>query len=716
MQWVDAKPHLHSVRLGGIEQFINHFKRCQGIEMPLFLWGDEIECGVFQRNDHGHYDLSQTAALRDQLKELEATHADLPIGCEWQPEYGSWMIESVPRNPYGSYISDLLNVEKSMMLRRKRLHYALPMGQIAPTVTTFPMLGVAGYAHTLPQGPIAGSSLVADTVIGQHPRFAALTANIRCRRGRQANITIPSASAQAQTQSIEMDAMAFGMGCCCLQITMQCNNQQESRFLHDQLAILAPIFQALSASSPVFHGQLAGTDSRWEVISAAVDDRTPAEAGIGPGQPDEHMAGQGVRRIQKSRYSSVSLFLHEGKDDEERDRLSALNDLAVEMDEQVLAMTEAAGMDSALCKHLAHLFIRDPLVIFDDAIALDNSQSLVSPSPTPHPHRLIPFLQDHFENIQSTNWRSMRWKPPSLNVGLTRASHPADSMEQQDYEDMDHNILMEDRQQFSPTSPDLQAHGPGWRVEFRPLEVQLTDHENAAYAILTVLTARYLLAKAQEIYLPMSLVEENMRRAQGKDAVLTQRFFFRRDAFRTQGTSQFRVPAREEMEIAELSVDEIINGEVSGVFPGLLAVLRGYIASLGCDAEHLHQELSSYLSLLSDRAAGRLPTAARYMRSFIEQHPAYNGNGTLTPAIADNLLDHCEDIGMGRLAAPALYGVHHTVRIIDQIDEEDLMFANFTCFVRPVALLTPITLPEESKEPVKPKRRRKVPREGNIRF
>ena len=27
---------------------------------------------------------------------------------------------------------------------------------------------------------------------------------------------------------------------------------------------------------------------------------------------------------------------------------------------------------------------------------------------------------------------------------------------------------------------------PGWRVEFRPLEVQLTDFENAAFAVLYV--------------------------------------------------------------------------------------------------------------------------------------------------------------------------------------------------------------------------------------
>jgi hypothetical protein len=34
--------------------------------------------------------------------------------------------------------------------------------------------------------------------------------------------------------AIHMDAMAFGMGCCCLQITFQAKDMDESRFMYDQ--------------------------------------------------------------------------------------------------------------------------------------------------------------------------------------------------------------------------------------------------------------------------------------------------------------------------------------------------------------------------------------------------------------------------------------------------------------------------------------------------
>lgn len=73
-----------------------------------------------------------------------------------------------------------------------------------------------------------------------------------------------------------------------------------------------------------------------------------------------------------------------------------------------------AGIDHLLAQHVAHLFIRDPLTLFEEKIHLDDANE-----------------SDHFENIQSTNWQTMRFKPP-------------------------------------PPNSDI-----GWRVEFRPMEVRL---------------------------------------------------------------------------------------------------------------------------------------------------------------------------------------------------------------------------------------------------
>lgn len=51
----------------------------------------------------------------------------------------------------------------------------------------------------------------------------------------------PKNSIETTRVAVHMDAMAFGMGCCCLQITFQAKDVDESRFIYDQLAVMAPM-------------------------------------------------------------------------------------------------------------------------------------------------------------------------------------------------------------------------------------------------------------------------------------------------------------------------------------------------------------------------------------------------------------------------------------------------------------------------------------------
>jgi glutamate--cysteine ligase catalytic subunit len=68
----------------------------------------------------------------------------------------------------------------------------------------------------------------------------------------------------------------------------------------------------------------------------------------------------------------------------------------------------------------------------------------------------------------------------------------------------------------------------GWRVEFRPCEVQFTDFENAAYTIFIVLLTRMVLSFSLNLYMPLSKVDENMATAQERDACRKGVFWFRR--------------------------------------------------------------------------------------------------------------------------------------------------------------------------------------------
>ena len=117
------------------------------------------------------------------------------------------------------------------------------------------------------------------------------------------------------------------------------------------------------------------------------------------------------------------------------------------MDDSVYERLQSAGFDRLLARHFAHLFIRDPIVVYAELINQDDSKS-----------------SDHFENIQSTNWQTMRFKPPPPNSSI------------------------------------------GWRVEFRSMEIQLTEFENAAFAIFVVLLSRAILSLNMNLYIPLSLV------------------------------------------------------------------------------------------------------------------------------------------------------------------------------------------------------------------
>lgn len=58
--------------------------------------------------------------------------------------------------------------------------------------------------------------------------------------------------------------------------------------------------------------------------------------------------------------------------------MDKLNDLDANIDEEAFKMLIDSGVDHSLAAHIAHLFVRDPLVIFDDAVVLDDSTAMVS--------------------------------------------------------------------------------------------------------------------------------------------------------------------------------------------------------------------------------------------------------------------------------------------------------------------------------------------------
>lgn len=600
MPWGEAVDVMRYVREHGIEQFLAILSACRDIQGDAFRWGDEVEHGLFRLEGDGP-DRTVKVSLRspELLAELQEGEQDV----KWVPEYGRWMLESTPPRPYDG-VAGVLSLEPQLRLRRARLAASLREGEVAPTITSMPLFGVGDFCQ--PSAPAGGevmqSLFVPDCVMNPHPRFPALSKNIRQRRGSKVDIRRPllvdslthstardSAAPAPQTVGqadamgeVYADSMAFGMGACCLQVTMQAASLDESLRLYDQLAPLAPLMLALTAATPFMRGWLCDDDVRWGQIAQSVDDRTLPERGLPGGQPDARLAGEGVRRLRKSRYDSIDCYIGEDS--------ARFNDVPLALDDEHVQRLREAGTGEQLAKHVAHLFARDPLVMFGDRLELDDGREV-----------------DHWENLQSTNWQTLRWKPPPPQKGALPCSH-------------DDHI--------------------GWRVEFRSMEVQLTDFESTAFIAFIVVLSRAILELDLDLRIPMSKVEENMDAAQRRDAYVSERFWFR---------------AGPDGEAAKMSLDQILSGSADGSFAGLIPLCRKYLATSTCDARE-QAAIERYLDFVGRRAAGSTMTAASWMRRFVMSHPSYERDSRIPSAAAHDLVRAAAEIGAEQRACPEVLG------------------------------------------------------------
>lgn len=581
---------------------------------------------------------------------------------QWNPEFASYMVEGTPGVPYGvdgQLLTSLCSIEESMRYRRSEVQSALQPDESVMSITSFPRLGCRDFTHPIcqpqPNTSASGSLFFPDEAIyNGHPRFKTLVRNIRARRKRKVIINLPifrdintpnpfmemfndeESRRAMKPDHVYMDAMGFGMGCCCLQITFQATHIEEAKVLYDQLAPITPIALALSAGSPVYRGYLTDVDCRWNVISCSVDDRTPEESG------QSSTFKESVVKIPKSRYDSISTYLsRQGQ---------KFNDIPLVFDKSYYDLMVANEVEPAIARHIAHLFIRQPITLYMEKLEQTDEEL------------------DHFENIQSTNWQTMRFKPP----------------------------------------PSVQSP-IGWRVEFRPLEAQTTDFENAAYVVFITLLTRVILAYKLNFLMPLSLVDENMAEAQKRDAVTDSRFWFRRDIMHKSSSkgplctvlencsnssnpcnkhrlqppptlhevtlgnriASHRVAsdgARDmQSQTSRMSIDDIING-CEG-FIGIMPIICHYVDSFddGTNTE-LISRIHTYLKFISDRASSKVKTTARFMRDYIDAHPKYNHDSVVRDDVAYDLLNLMNKIGTGEIACPELTGENQSTNGLDNLD------------------------------------------------
>lgn len=254
-------------------------------------------------------------------------------------------------------------------------------------------------------------------------------------------------------------------------------------------------------------------------------------------------------------------------------------------------LQKEGGLDERLAFHIASLFVRDPVPTYD--VEHDDSQ--------------INHDKDaaHFENLQSTNWNSMRFKPPP-----------------------------------SKESPI------GWRVEFRPMDIQITDFENAALIVLVGMINNIVNHFDLDFLMPISQIDENLDRAHQIDAVFKQKFWFKMNILPTGkcykhnilGESDYLFSNRCHLSqdpakinicnykdenhymMQELYLHEILEGKPDIKFKGIYPLIEEYMDDRKYEKDVICQ-IRLYMDFMLARAKGEVITGAKFIRDFVLNHP-----------------------------------------------------------------------------------------------
>lgn len=245
-----------------------------------------------------------------------------------------------------------------------------------------------------------------------------------------------------------------------------------------------------------------------------------------------------------------------------------LNDRQLGSTDELQPILLEHGVPPAAAKYLTHIICRDPLM------------------ETSHAADPAKFLNDSLEARErllqlhvSTWWPHVRLKLPVVAAG---------------------NIEVP------------------WRIEFRPIEAQPHDHENAAFGICLRILQRAILYYGLDLRIPISAVENNMQRANMRSAVIEQQFWF-------SAKKQRHCEAGHWSFEGWANLADIFNGfSECGKqrWPGLLHIAERYLeaCSIGDLSDSNQAEISGALAFMAARASGKLETPARWMRAFLENH------------------------------------------------------------------------------------------------
>jgi glutamate--cysteine ligase catalytic subunit len=592
------------------------------------VWGDEIEVMLVGRQSSGYRLVLGSEALVDSLNGLGHEAMSFSI------EFAGFMVETTPKTPHNSSFESLLNVEKSMADRINILKKGV--GSIVPRgfpllMTCFPSIGHGRSFYDEEPSDFEvkclcekrddckcvndrvwerGKSLTyndtrsyffPDNAITRHNRFFSFVKNIINRRKKlvegyikimeddktEAKGIIPDLftpnkhAPKKEIDGVLIDSMGQGMGCCCLQLTLQASEMKGGRTIYDMLGVLCPLLLRMTRATPIGQGRLLETETRWDMLVFSVDCRTDEERGSKYDRSGYDDKPSSDSKIKKSRFSSIDMFISE-----DEMNLKDYNDLELPLHEESYKRLVDGDVDELMARHVSSLFIRDPILVYEDTLERIGNKGSI-------------FSTDEFENIQSSNWRSMRFKLPS---------------------------------------PSGKKGEDGWKVEVRPMEIQPTPFENAAFCIFVVLLSRAIILYRLNLYIPLSLVDENFRRAnmlrRRKEEYFSPLeedkaiFYYRKNIF-DKG-----VP-----EISEGTIREIFLGDEKYV--GLIPLVTRFVRERSDGGE----DLMKYINFIEKKCTNEYISVSDWIRRFVITHKEYMNDSVVNEKIVNDLIEELGNIG-----------------------------------------------------------------------
>merc|ERR1719215_571179 len=146
----------------------------------------------------------------------------------------------------------------------------------------------------------------------------------------------------------------------------------------------------------------------------------------------------------------------------------------------------------------------------------------------------------------------------------------------------------------------------------------MTDFENAATVSVIRLLAEILLEKRWDLVIPISKCDANNIASSERNAASKAKFWWKCDN-----------------NVEQRPLRDILLG-ADGIFTKCRDWLQRQHDCGKC-SEEAKEELFRYMDLFGRRATGELPTPATWMRSLLEKHGSYTGDGTVPPAFTHDL-------------------------------------------------------------------------------